>query len=312
MKKIITLIMILIAMIVIPGCINDNEEVDIYASIYPVYFLTDYIVEDKMVVKQVYPTGADVHEYDPGNGREIVKMSKAKIMFYIGADLEGFIEKSKNTFATQPIKLVELSSHVKLCRQTSDGYSYLSNEELELTRGVADTHIWLDPLRMVKMAEVILTSIISIDPENEEFYQENAAELITKLKALDEEYVTKLSDESLNKIMLVDHDSYLYWEERYGIKRIRTRVDNESCESNPSNINEVVTKAKENNIKYIVTTANETVCGIIDKYAKTLEAKTVEMNHLSTLYRKEIKEGKDYFSIMRSNLDTLLKILPKK
>jgi len=304
--------MILIAMIVIPGCINDNEEVDIYASIYPVYFLTDYIVEDKMVVKQVYPTGADVHEYDPGNGREIVKMSKAKIMFYIGADLEGFIEKSKNTFATQPIKLVELSSHVKLCRQTSDGYSYLSNEELELTRGVADTHIWLDPLRMVKMAEVILTSIISIDPENEEFYQENAAELITKLKALDEEYVTKLSDESLNKIMLVDHDSYLYWEERYGIKRIRTRVDNESCESNPSNINEVVTKAKENNIKYIVTTANETVCGIIDKYAKTLEAKTVEMNHLSTLYRKEIKEGKDYFSIMRSNLDTLLKILPKK
>jgi len=304
--------MILIAMIVIPGCINDNEEVDIYASIYPVYFLTDYIVEDKMVVKQVYPTGADVHEYDPGNGREIVKMSKAKIMFYIGADLEGFIEKSKNTFATQPIKLVELSSHVKLCRQTSDGYSYLSNEELELTRGVADTHIWLDPLRMVKMAEVILTSIISIDPENEEFYQENAAELITKLKALDEEYVTKLSDESLNKIMLVDHDSYLYWEERYGIKRIRTRVDNQSCESNPSNINEVVTKAKENNIKYIVTTANETVCGIIDKYAKTLEAKTVEMNHLSTLYRKEIKEGKDYFSIMRSNLDTLLKILSKK
>ena len=304
--------MILIAMIVIPGCINDNEEVDIYASIYPVYFLTDYIVEDKMVVKQVYPTGADVHEYDPGNGREIVKMSKAKIMFYIGADLEGFIEKSKNTFATQPIKLVELSSHVKLCRQTSDGYSYLSNEELELTRGVADTHIWLDPLRMVKMAEVILTSIVAVDPENEEFYQENAAKLISKLKALDEEYVTKLSDPSINKIMLVDHDSYLYWEERYGIKRIRTRVDNESCESNPSNINEVVTKAKENNIKYIVTTANETVCGIIDKYAKTLEAEKVEMNHLSTLYRKEIKEGKDYFSIMKSNLDTLLKILPKK
>lgn len=304
--------MIISLMIIMPGCINDNEEVDIYASIYPVYFLTDYIVKDKMVVKQVYPTGADVHEYDPGNGREIVKMSKAKIMFYIGADLEGFIEKSKSVFAGQPIKLVELSSYVKLCRQTSDGFSYLTDEELETTKGVADTHIWLDPLRMVRMTEVILTSVCAIDPENEEYYKKNANELIYKLKVLDEEFKNKLSDENLNKIIIVDHDSYLYWEERYGIKRIRTRINNESCESNPSNINEVVSKAKENNIKYIVTTANETVCGIIDKYAKTLEAEIVEMNHLSTLYRDEIKSGQNYFSIMRDNLETLLKVLPRK
>ena len=162
------------------------------------------------------------------------------------------------------------------------------------------------------MTEVILTSVCAIDPENEEYYQKNANELIYKLKVLDEEFKNKLSDENLNKIIIVDHDSYLYWEERYGIKRIRTRINNESCESNPSNINEVVSKAKENNIKYIVTTANETVCGIIDKYAKTLEAEIVEMNHLSTLYRDEIKSGQNYFSIMRDNLETLLKVLPRK
>ena len=47
--------MMLLIVTILPGCNEIEEEVDIYASIYPVYFLTDYIVKDKLVVKQVYP-----------------------------------------------------------------------------------------------------------------------------------------------------------------------------------------------------------------------------------------------------------------
>lgn len=311
MKKIILMIVILITMVMIPGCKGNDEQVDIYASIYPVYYITDYIVKDKMVVKQVYPTGADVHEYDPGNGKEIVKMSQAKVMFYIGAGLEGFITKSENIFSKHPIQLVELSDHLRLCKQTSDGYAYLTEEEKAVAPGIADTHVWLDPMRMVKMSKIVLDTVSEIDPENASFYKANYDELAAKLIKLDEDYKIKLTGTEFDKIMLVDHDSYLYWEERYSIKRIRTRIDNESCDSSPNNINEVVALAKAHNIKYIVTTANETVCGIIDKYAKTLEAEVVELNHLSTLYKEDIKEHKDYISIMYENLEILLQILPK-
>ena len=111
---------------------------------------------------------------------------------------------------------------------------------------------------------------------------------------------------------MVDHDSYLYLEERYGIKRIRTRIDNESCDSTPSNIEKIISLAKQYKIKYIVTTEHESVCGIINKYASSLEAEIVELNHLSTLYKSDIENNNDYFKIMYANLNTLLKILPKK
>lgn len=297
-------------MIIFPGC-GEEEKIDIYASIYPVYYITDYIVEDKLVVKQVYPTGADVHEYDPGNGKEIVKMSKAKVMFYIGAGLEGFINKSKPIFDKHPIKLVELSANLKLCKQTNDGFEYLTEEDSK-KMSLADTHVWLDPLRMLSMAEVVLQNVIEIDPENQEFYQENFNSLKERLVKLDNEYTLRLNDEDFDKIIMVDHDSYLYWEERYGIKRIRTRIDNESCDATPSNIEKNIELARAHNIKFIVTTQNETVCGIIDKYASTLEAEVVELNHLSTLYKTDIESQKDYFKIMYENLNTLLKILPKK
>lgn len=297
-------------MIVFPGC-GEEEKIDIYASIYPVYYITDYIVEDKLVVKQVYPTGADVHEYDPGNGKEIVKMSKAKVMFYIGAGLEGFINKSKPIFDKHPIKLVELSANLQLCKQTNDGFEYLTEEDSK-KMSLADTHVWLDPLRMLSMAEVVLQNVIEIDPENQEFYQENFNSLKERLVKLDNEYTLKLNDEDFDKIIMVDHDSYLYWEERYGIKRIRTRIDNESCDATPSNIEKNIELARAHNIKFIVTTQNETVCGIIDKYASTLEAEVVEINHLSTLYKSDIENQRDYFKIMYDNLNILLRILPKK
>jgi zinc transport system substrate-binding protein len=238
-------------------------------------------------------------------------MSKAKVMFYIGAGLEGFINKSKPIFDKHPIKLVELSANLQLCKQTNDGFEYLTEEDSK-KMSLADTHVWLDPLRMLSMAEVVLQNVIEIDPENQEFYQENFNSLKERLVKLDNEYTLKLNDEDFDKIIMVDHDSYLYWEERYGIKRIRTRIDNESCDATPSNIEKNIELARAHNIKFIVTTQNETVCGIIDKYASTLEAEVVEINHLSTLYKSDIENQRDYFKIMYDNLNILLRILPKK
>lgn len=294
-----------------PGCTSDDEHVDIYASIYPVYFITDEIVQDKLVVKQVYPTGADVHEYDPGNGKEMVKMSQAQVMFYVGGGLESFIEKSQNIFSKSDIQLVELSNYLTLCKQTADGYAYLTEAEKGQAE-IADMHVWLDPLRMVIMTRIICDKVIEIDPENEQFYRNNANELIKKLTELDMLFQTKLSDPKLEKVILVDHDSYLYWEERYGIKRIRTRADNESCDVSPSVITSSIEQAKKYNIKHIITTENETVCKIIEKYESELNANTVALNHLSTLYKADIENNRDYFTIMTNNLEKLVSALPKK
>ena len=55
-------------------------------------------------------------------------------------------------------------------------------------------------------------------------FETNFNNLEQRLLKLDNEYKTKLSDDIYEKIIMVDHDSYLYLEERYGIKRIRTRI----------------------------------------------------------------------------------------
>ncbi len=289
------------------GCTKEQEDVDIYASIYPIYYLTDRIVQDKLVVKQVYPMGTDVHDYDPGVGSALISMAQAKLMFYVGYGLESFIDVAKDKiFASTGIRLIELGSYIQMVDPITISPSNGDHQH------DVDTHVWMDPKRMIVFSQIILQEVCAIDPEDEAFFNENAKSLIEDLQALDQEYVDFLSDESLIKVILVDHDSYVYWEDRYGIQRIRTRVDNESCDVVPSHWSKNIELAKSYGIKYIVTTKNESFCSIVDKYAKELGAEIVELNHISTLTKQESKKHENYISIMRKNLEVLKKILPRK
>ncbi len=295
------------------GCSNEEEEVDIYASIYPVYYLLTEIVQDKLTVKQIYPMGKDVHEYDPGTPSALVKMNKADLMFYIGAGLEGFIEKAKTTaFKNSNLKLIELTEYIKLCEQTEDGYQVVDSNHSTSHLHTADTHVWLDPLRMAKFVDVILEEVTAFYPEHKDLFSENAVILKDKLINLDNLFNSALNEANLERIMIVDHDSYLYWEERYGIKRIRTRNDNESCDVVISEVIPNIEKAKSYNIKYVVTTANESVCSIINTYVEGLGATIKSLNHLTSLTQNEIDNNRDYISIMKKNLETLLEVFPAK
>ncbi len=306
-QRITLLLIIIISCLGITGCQNNKEDVDIYASIYPIYFLTDRIVQDKVKVKQVYPMGTDVHDYDPGFGSALVSMAEAKLMFYIGYGLESFIDAAKDTvFSKSDLHLVELGSYIQLIDPIT--INPTANEH----KHDVDTHVWMDPVRMIQFAQVIYQEIIKIYPDDKDFFLENTRSLIDDLQKLDDEYVEFLSDPDLQKVMLVDHDAYVYWEDRYGIQRIRTRVDNESCDVVPSDWGKNIEKAKEYNIKYIVITKNESSCTIINNYAKELNAEIVELNHVATLTKSESKNGENYISIMEKNLEVLKKILPKK
>ena len=304
------MIAVLFVCLMATACKHDDEEkVDIYASIYPVYYLTTNIVKDKMVVKQVYPNGRDVHEYDPvsdGDLKNLLKMNDSKLMLYIGAGLEAFIEDAKDkVFADAKFKLVEISKTIKL-------YDSITEEmEEDVSNGhilTADVHMWLDPTIMVSMARIIAEEVILIDPINEEEYRSNLNDLVNKLKDIDNKYQEALNPIP-NKVMLVDHDAYLYLAKKYNITRIKTRIDNESCDISPNKMLEAISQAKENGIKYIVATKNETVCSSVNSIKNELGAEVVYLDPIATLTSSTL--DKDYYDLMLENLEVLKKIFIK-
>ncbi|MCK9536308.1 MAG: zinc ABC transporter substrate-binding protein [Bacilli bacterium] len=311
-------LLIFLFIVIIPffsGCDGIPEEVDIYASIYPIEFLVKEIVGNKYKVKAVYPRGKDVHDYDVSPS-EIISLSKSKIIFYIGLGLEPVIEKSKDTVLSD-VLTISLADNLTLIELNSDHYheGYDPSNDGQV---FYDPHVWLDPINMQIIAETILENIIeylNVEPTDVTLFKENCNNLKSRLKDLDEDFKDVLSDETIiNKTIMVDHDAYAYWQLRYGINRIKLRNHNDSPDISPVEMKEKIEQAQALGIKYICTTKNEMESSIIEAYLLGLNLTVKDkrqLHHLGTITAKEEKK-EDYFSLMRYNLKILNEVMPRK
>lgn len=322
MKKLIILIVLIVSIITMSGCNGDDVVPDIYTTIYPIEYIVKNIVEDDLVVKSIYPRGKDVHDYEL-SPRDMVRISKSKLIFYIGAGLEGLIEQSLNS-TLKDVITVPLSEGLDLVEiNAEDVHNHGSDDSHhEHEEGVFfDPHIWLDLDKMQDMTSKVLSSILAnfnLTSEQAAKFSENARDLKQEFAQLDQEYFDVVNSEDIaSKTILVDHDAYIYWEVRYGIERIRIRNDNESTDTIPKDMMEKIQLARSKNIKYICLTANENEVpsAIAKQYKSQLglgDDAFSYLHHLGTITAEEEKMGKDYLSLMRDNLAVLEKVLPRK
>src|SRR5699024_12015442 len=97
---------------------------------------------------------------------ENTNLVKAYVFVYLGAGIEGFNNKAANYLETQNLDLIEIGKHDSL-------FSEGSNTEHEHDdHGDFDPHVWLDPLRMNKMADILLEELITLAPEHEADFKE--------------------------------------------------------------------------------------------------------------------------------------------
>ncbi|WP_100012933.1 metal ABC transporter solute-binding protein, Zn/Mn family [Lentibacillus sediminis] len=171
------------------------------------------------------------------------------------------------------------------------------------SHGDHNPHIWLDPLRMLQMAELITDKLIELNPEEETLYTENFTALQEDLLALDGQYTGTLEDKT-EKQILVSHAAYSYWEERYGIEQIAINGLSTSSEPSQKELTAIIDQAEKHQLDTIIFEQNTS-----DRVTKIIQeeigADAATIHNLSVLTEKDISNGEDYLSIMKDNLEVL-------
>ena len=151
-------------------------------------------------------------------------LEEADIVFWVGEDLEAFLEKPLNSLAKNATKVsfMELTSIEKLKfreenifddHEDHDGHED-KHEGHEHLHGEFDAHIWLDPANAKAMVLEVSHELSELDPDNKNQYEKNAAKVINSLDDLINEV-----DSSISKDVsyVVFHDAYQYFENRFGV-----------------------------------------------------------------------------------------------
>ena len=260
---------------------KQSHRLQVATSFYPLYFLASRIAGDKAKVRNITPAGAEPHDYEP-TVSDIAWIEQSKLLIINGAHLEVWYEKIKDQL------------------QAYNVYVVMASEDSSTNR---DPHVWLSPPLAKKEVARIIEGFIKVDPENTRYYQKNGKELLAQLDDLDMDYRKGLSYCQKNDI-ITSHNSFGYTAKTYGFHQISLIGISPDAEPSVQQLAQITQFAKKKKINYIFF---ETL--VSPELSKTLAqevgAQTLVLDPIEGISQEDMKKGKNYFTIMRSNLTNL-------
>ena len=223
-----------------------STDIKVVTTIKPLHSLISRIMETRGEPQLIIEGTNNPHTFvfKPSHAKMI---EEADIVFWIGEDLEAFMEKPLNSLAkdTKKIAFMDSESIEKLKfreenifddhddHDDHDGHKDDDHDDHDdhdghddehddhaghhdgHNHGEFDAHIWLDPENAKEMVKIIRDELIKIDPEGQRQYSVNAAGATLELDNLINNVEKELSKDIS---YIVFHDAYQYFETRFGVK----------------------------------------------------------------------------------------------
>lgn len=165
------------------------------------------VAGDSAEVISLVPAGANPYEFEP-SPRDAATLAKATVFFANGLQYEAFSRKLLEEASPKP-RVVTLSDGQKVRQSTidHDDHGHLFQ----------NPYVYLDVRGASAYVERVRDTLVAIDPPNEAAYRSRAAAYLTELGDLDDWIAAEVARlPQPRRILLKDHDSFLYYAARYG------------------------------------------------------------------------------------------------
>lgn len=283
---------------------KDSSKLNIVASFYPILEFVKQVGGDEVRVTSLIPVGIEPHDFEP-TIQQIQNAESAELVIYNGAGMEGpWIEllNANNTLDTSQGLNLTLTSDT---HGLADGnVSMESEEESHEDAVVTNPHVWLDPILAKEQVAKIRDGLISVDPQNAEYYTNNSAEFLAELDSLDSEIRAALSN--CNKEdFIAFHDAFTYFANRYGLNQHSIQGVSPEGEVVPQRIQEIVELARELgiNVIYSEELADPRFVEVIAQ--EIPNGRVLILSPIEGIDAEEQAAGIDYLDKMRDNIANL-------
>jgi zinc transport system substrate-binding protein len=224
-----------------------NAEIKVVASIKPIHSLAIYLMDGIAKPDLIVDGYASPHGFamKPSHAK---MLQNADLIFWVGEDLESFLEKPLSSIAkkAEKIELMKIKGlqvlkfrernifddhddhghddhddhgkkeddHDDHGKKDDDHDDHGHDDHDVHAHGEFDPHIWLDPINAKVILNEMVEHLIENDPKNEAKYKSNLAKA---LKEIDKLIIDVMTDLSSSVSSIVFHDAYQYFEKRFNV-----------------------------------------------------------------------------------------------
>ena len=277
------------------GCGKSGEgqregKLKVVATIFPAYDFCREIAADKAEIIMLLSPGQEAHSFDPTPG-DIKAMQSCDVFVLNGGEGESWADKLTGELKCKIVKMTECAENV-------------ANGE-----GEADEHIWLDPLKVCKIAEAINKAFCEADPENAEVYEENTKKFTDRLTELDLQFQKVVGEGKKDTLVFADRFPAAYFADRYGLNYLAAFPGCEaSSEASPRVMAELIERVQRDKISCVFI-IELSAGAIAEAVREQTGAKILTFESCQSLTLKDFENGESYLSLMERNLETVKEAL---
>ncbi|HFR3408069.1 TPA: ZinT/AdcA family metal-binding protein [Streptococcus suis] len=306
MKK-VGLLFLSVSALLLGACGNstasEDGKLNIVTTFYPVYEFTKQVAGDEANVDLLVKAGTEVHGYEP-SAKDIARIQEADAFVYENENMETWVHDVEKSLDTTKVNVISATEGMLLLPGGEEEHEGHDHSE-EGHSHAYDPHVWLSPERAITLVENIRDSLVAKYPEKKDAFETNAAAYIEKLDALDAKYSETLSA-AKQKYFVTQHTAFAYLALDYGLKQVSITGVAADEDPTPSRLAELTEYINKYGIKYIYFEENASK-SVAETLAKETGVQLDVLNPLESLTDEDMKNRKDYISVMEDNLTALEK-----
>ena len=205
-----------------------NAEVNVVASIKPVHSLVAAVMEGVGTPTLIVEGAGSPHSYAL-KPSQAARLQDADLVFWIGPELEAFLEKPIEGIATNARVVPLIESHGLNQIRLREGGAFDAHDHAHGEDGHDDhddhghdgfdPHVWLDPVNAKAIVHEIEEALSEVDPDNAATYEANADTMMTRLDGLVEDIQSDL-EPVRGRGFVVFHDAYQHFETRFDMPAV--------------------------------------------------------------------------------------------
>jgi len=273
----------------------------VLAAFYPLGEAARGVGGDLVSVIDLTPPGQGPHDLElrPAQMRAF---ETADVAIYLGRKFQPQVEAAlaKSPARVTRLDLLDSVDLLGVDEQLAGTKGEVDGEVLE---GDVDPHVWLDPSRMITMADAITNTFVKIDPDKADTYRANAAKYLADLRGLDGEYRVGLA-KCRSRAIVTSHRAFGYLADTYGLRQIPIAGISPDVEPDPRTLAAIAAEARAEGVTTIFL---ESIASpdLAKTVAREIGAKLDLLDPIEGLTRDQLDAGDTYASIMRDNLRRL-------
>ena len=298
-----------------------NADIKVVASIKPIHSLASYLMNGVAKPDLIVDGYASPHGFamKPSHAK---MLQNADLIFWVGEDLESFLEKPLGSIAkkAEKIELMQVKGlqilkfrernifddhddhghddHGK--KEDHDDHDHDSHAKKDghddhegHAHGEFDPHIWLDPINAKVILFEMSKHLIENDPKNEKIYRDNLSKGYKEIDKLTKDVSSELSNSVAS---IVFHDAYQYFEKRFSVNILGAFTVNTDVMPGAEQLAEIREVIEHDKVACVFSEPQFNP-DIIKAVAKDMNIKTGVVDPLGAT----LNPGKDlYFSLIKN------------